>query len=321
MTVELLGFIDGVDFNVFFRGLLSVIAMFLVLCGASYLVLATNTGIRQGLLLAGAGFFSWMFLMGIIWTVYGTGWIGDAPTWDLLEIREGTLAEAETGGVSDLVVVEDDGEDAIDRNASAEEIEFAEDLLDAAEAGGFPLGQLFALRDAIENDTLNGWEFLSPAEPVRGDAQASVDGFLLEEQVFDSTNDYVPLLFGTFTRGGKPRIAVDASNIDRFVHWFDESIFTPLHSQELIVIQVQAAQEQFSLDGDVPPVTQVDVEAPVISVVMERDRGGSIPAVISGTRFTPLAFTFVSAIIFIYLCFLLHRRSQSLDAAVAAAAA
>jgi hypothetical protein len=33
-----------------------------------------------------AGLTGWMFLMGIIWTIYGIGWKGDAPTWQLVEI-------------------------------------------------------------------------------------------------------------------------------------------------------------------------------------------------------------------------------------------
>lgn len=296
--MELLGFIDGVDFNIFFRGLLSTIAMFLVLCGATYLIIATNTGIRQGMLLASAGFFSWMFLMGVIWTVYGTGWIGDAPTWNLLEIREGTLAEAETENVSDLTGINL----AADISATDPDIAQTQALLNS------------------QSEDIGDWIYLQTSNSIRGDAQASVDAFLLEEEVFASPNEYVPLQFGAFTQGGKPRIASDASNIERFVHWFDESIFTPLHSQEVILIQVQGAREQFALAGDAPPVAEVDPEQPVLSVIMERDRGGPIPSVISGTRFTPLAFTIISGLIFAVLCLQLHNRSQRLDRAVAAAA-
>ncbi len=298
MSVELLGFIDGIDFNIFFRGLLSTIAMFLVLCGAKYMIIATNTGIRQGMLLASAGFFSWMFMMGVIWTVYGTGWIGDAPTWDLLEIREGTLAEAETDNVSELANV---------------------DLASSITVPDPDLAQAQALTIS-EGEDIGEWIYLETSNSIRGDAQAAVDAFLIEEDVFASAGDFVPLQFGAFTQGGKPRISSDASNVERFFHWFDESIFNPLHSQEVILIQVQAAREQFSLAGDVPPIAEVDTAQPVLSVIMERDRGGPIPAVISGTRFTPLAFTIISGLIFAFLCLQLHNRSQRLDRAVAAAA-
>ena len=249
MTVELVGFIDGVDFNIFFRGLLSVIAMFLVLCGATYLIIATNTGLRQGMLIAGAGFFGWMFLMGVIWTIYGTGWIGEPPTWDLLEIREGTLAQAETEDVSELTEV------------NLATFVTAEDPDEA---------QSQALV-ASEGENIGEWIYLETSNSIRGDAQASVEAFLLEENVFASPAEYVPLQFGAFTQGGKPRIASDAPNVERFFHWFDETIFNPIHSQEVIVIQVQAAREQFTFAGQAPPVAEVDVNADVLSVIMERD--------------------------------------------------
>ena len=69
------------------RGALAVLIGFVVLCGSIYLVLATNSGARTGLLISIAGLFGWLSIMGVIWTIYGIGWIGDAPSWQTVEIN------------------------------------------------------------------------------------------------------------------------------------------------------------------------------------------------------------------------------------------
>ncbi len=69
------------------RGALAVLIGFVVLCGSVYLLVATNSGARTGLLIAIAGLFGWFSIMGVIWWVYGIGWIGDAPSWNAVEIN------------------------------------------------------------------------------------------------------------------------------------------------------------------------------------------------------------------------------------------
>ncbi len=83
------------------RGALAVLIGFLVLCGSTYLLLATNTGVRTGLLLAMAGLFGWCGIMGIIWTAYGIGWVGEEPSWTALEVNWDDLDQAVTGAVAD----------------------------------------------------------------------------------------------------------------------------------------------------------------------------------------------------------------------------
>ena len=63
------------------RGVITVVIAFVALCGSTYLLLATNTGARLGFLIAFAGLFGWMFIMGTIWWVYGIGLKGPEPTW------------------------------------------------------------------------------------------------------------------------------------------------------------------------------------------------------------------------------------------------
>lgn len=69
------------------RGALAVLIGFVVLCGSVYLLVATNSGARTGLLIAIAGLFGWFSIMGVVWWVYGIGWIGQAPSWTTIEIN------------------------------------------------------------------------------------------------------------------------------------------------------------------------------------------------------------------------------------------
>ncbi len=68
------------------RGILVVLVSFVVLCGSVYLVLWTNLGSRLGFLVAAAGFWGWMAIMGASWWVYGIGLQGPAPAWVVEEV-------------------------------------------------------------------------------------------------------------------------------------------------------------------------------------------------------------------------------------------
>jgi hypothetical protein len=74
------------------KGGLYVLLAVLILCGAPYLLLATNTGARLGFLLAGAGLFGFLTVMGIIWMVYAIGPVGRAPTWKSEGVVTGPLS-------------------------------------------------------------------------------------------------------------------------------------------------------------------------------------------------------------------------------------
>src|SRR3954471_10078488 len=68
------------------RAILVVALAVVVLPGSTYLILGTNLGARLGFLVAFAGIFGWLSIMAVIWTVYGIGYIGDAPSWKLVEV-------------------------------------------------------------------------------------------------------------------------------------------------------------------------------------------------------------------------------------------
>jgi len=76
------------------RGALYVVIALVVLPGSVYLLLSTNMGSRLGFLLAAAGFCGWMFTLGGVWWVYGSGPKGREPTWKAQETIVGDVAEA-----------------------------------------------------------------------------------------------------------------------------------------------------------------------------------------------------------------------------------
>ncbi len=91
--METLDIIAGLAWDPEIRGFMAVLTGTVVLLGSVWLLVVTNSGIRLGTLIALAGFFGWMAIMGAIWWIYGIGYAGDAPTWEQVEIVEGTSDE------------------------------------------------------------------------------------------------------------------------------------------------------------------------------------------------------------------------------------
>lgn len=79
------------------KGGLYVVIAFVVLCGSPYLLLSTNSGARLGFLLAGAGLFGFMVIIGAVWWVYGIGPKGRTPVWHPETTITGNLDQVESG--------------------------------------------------------------------------------------------------------------------------------------------------------------------------------------------------------------------------------
>ncbi len=300
-AMQQLAFIDGIGFDPFFRGLLSVLVGVVVLIGGTYLLVATNAGARSGMMISCAGLFGWMFLMGIIWTVYGIGWVGGSPTWELVEVNFDDVDDNDDGLLFSEVEVAQ-GLAGVDLSVNA---------ADPDEA------QLMALELSRSMD-LGGWRYLSTSDSIRGEAQASADTFLVEEGIFES-GQYLPLQFGGFTAGGKPVLKEDANQLDRVAHFFNETFLNPVHSQELMIVQARETIPKPVLPGEAPPIAEPDPSAPLVSVIMERDRGGPFPGLISGLRFTPFMFTVANGLLFAVFAWALHNRDRRQDLIRAAA--
>lgn len=310
-SIDMLAFIDGIAFDPFFRGLLSVLVGVVVMVGGTYLLVASNSGARTGGLISAAAFFGWMAMMGVIWTVYAIGWRGEAESWALVEIN-GDNPELQNDGLPFA-----ENEDVATLGLVLEGINVEEgvssDDPDAAQAEAVAFNK-------VNIDEFDGWRYLATSNPRRGEAVASADVFLAEEHVFDSTAEYVPLRFGAYNIGGKPLLKDDPNMFDRVIHKLDTTFVHFWHPQELVVIQVQGALDQPTLAGEAPPVAAADPGKSVVSVVMERDRGGPLPALFGGTRVTPALFSIFNGILFFILCWSLHvrdRREMEIRAAVA----
>lgn len=333
-SAPITAFVGGLEFDIFFRGLLSVLVGVVVLIGGTYLIVATNTGSRTGGLIAFGGLFGWMFLMGIVWTVYGIGWVGEAQSWTLKEVSTGDLELAEDVDASNLgqALGRDnqyfDGLDSLDGVLNEflaadpddldERVTTAIERAQESQVVDTDARQTAAQLRAERVEGLGGWEYLVASNPRRGDAQSAAETFLLENGIFETTNDYIPLQFGGFAIGGKPQGEDGDGLVTRF-RKKAQSILNPIHGTELVAIQVQEVLPQPTLPGQAPPIPVADESAEVVTVIVERDRGGPIPWIISGTRFVPLAFTIFNGILFAIVAYLMHIRDRR-EMAIRAAA-
>jgi hypothetical protein len=113
------------------RGYLVVATGVAVLCGSVYLLLATNTGIRLGFLIAAAGLAGWMTIMGLVWWLYGIGWVGEEASWHVREVVVSEEPEDTSGAATedarDLSDWEDLPEGGGDATAAADEALTGED--------------------------------------------------------------------------------------------------------------------------------------------------------------------------------------------------
>lgn len=83
------------------RGYLIVLVALLAFPGSVYLLLATNMGAKIGFLLALAGLTGWLFVLGIVWAVFGIGMRGNEPTWKVKEVITGDVKRSTVGALDD----------------------------------------------------------------------------------------------------------------------------------------------------------------------------------------------------------------------------
>lgn len=298
--------IDGLNFTIFIRGLLVVGVGVLVLMGSVFLLLATNSGFRTGLFISLTALFGWMFIMGLVWWIYGIGYQGRTASWKVVELNRGDLTAAQ-----------------YDRAAG-----LGQGLL-ALEAGGATptdgLVETFEQAEASgEPPEVAGWDGMLASNRSRGEAQATVDAFLLAEKEF-TAGSYIPV--AAFEIGGKakkpdgvcktriPGLNADWSGcLERAWHRVKIAL-TPRHPPHYAAILLQAATPQ-SLNvrpGEAPPTQQLDETQPLYTVIMKRDLGSK--------RVPSANVAIGSGIIFFALAWRLHRRDQQEMAARAAYAA
>jgi hypothetical protein len=292
-----------------FRGLLTVVVAVLVLCGSVYLLLGTNMGTRLGFMVALTGLFGWLFLMGIVWTIYGIGYKGPAPSWKVLEVNVGDVAQADTEVARSLPEPADLPDPVEVRDNSKALLKaFPTDKRDPT------LGDLVtvdtALADQIKEQT-GKWYLLPTSDKAVGETSAVVAEDLGPEgrNLFAETTDYT--ILEVYTTGGKPK-RTDTSLTGR-VKWKLGNALRLKNPPAYAVVQLQATVPQPTRPGQAPPTPVADPKAPVISVVLERDLGA--------LRLPSFGFTVFSGIVFGLLCWMLHNRDREVARNRAAAGA
>jgi hypothetical protein len=90
VTLALAPIVAALRWNPTVRGILFPAIMFLILCGSSYFIMATNMGNRLGFLVANAALWGWICLMALVWMFYGIGPKGRAPAWKGVEAIQNT---------------------------------------------------------------------------------------------------------------------------------------------------------------------------------------------------------------------------------------
>ncbi len=169
------------------RGILIVIIAVGVLMGSVYLILGTNLGARLGFLVTLTGLAGWMFLMGIIWAIYGIGLKGPEPSWAAIPGRtvlQDTNALYQAGVLDEPVEVQ--------------------------EGTAFP-DEAQQVADQLEAE---GWAPLAEEDPGFGQASSAAATFLEETGAF-SAGEFTAV--NVFDIGGErfPKIG----NFDLFAFW------------------------------------------------------------------------------------------------------
>jgi hypothetical protein len=286
--------INGLDFDIFIRGVLVVLTGVGVLMGSVYVLLATNSGARTGLLLASTGFFGWMVIMGIIWWIYGIGLQGDPASWKVVEMNRGDLTAAQLSQAATL------GQDLVplEEQSSSATAALTDEFARAEEAQVPP--------------TFGEWRGMLASNRARGEAQAAVDAFLTNTREFEA-GTYIPV--AAFETGGKdirpakvckPRIINSnwSGCLDRIGYRLKTVFVQPLHPTHYAMIMVQAATPA-SLNvrpGQAPPPKEIDESQPLYTIIMERDLGSK--------RLPPAMITLGSIVIFLVLVWRLHDRDK-----------
>jgi hypothetical protein len=285
----------GIAWDPQIRGFLAVAVAVVVLMGSVYLILATDVSFRLGFLLAAAGFFGWMMIMGSMWWIYGIGMKGTAPTWEVQEVHYGDLKDAANPKAAKLDTSQLPNPDKLSK---AEPEEFKK------------------IEAKVEPTLGGGWILLADSNPARGEASAVVDAFMKgagitlptgnpeQDLTIDGPEDYKALY--AFEQGGKEQLPDEPSRVDRITKKLNNLVHIT-HPTRYAIIQVQPVIPQTPAAGQAPPTPVVDKTQPVITVIMTRNLGD--------LRFPSAMITIGSGLIFGLLCNMLHRRDRLVAAA------
>ncbi len=331
MTAVLLA---NFEYSVFIRGILFPSIMFIILCGSSYAIMATNMGNRLGFLVAAAGLAGWMFLMAVVWMMYGIGLRGKDPTWRVADVITGNnnLNISENRNVSKIGTMpfktswckteadvnKDTGTVAAkklpDGVAKARALTAAEKSVEARFA---------AVRKEVKAKT--GWEPLCVGTGQRGDGQATVDATLVNkksdptrtpEAIFGESTQYASI--SAFRQGGDNNVFAIRKHkffLRHSPHWFvmqvqphkTKEIKEPVLGPQRVQLKDKDGKLQFTTKTEI--LKELDTSKPITTVVMLRDQGSR--------RKPPFTLALFSGIMFAILASVLHKRDKQVMALAA----
>lgn len=300
-----------------FRGILTVAVAVAILCGSVFVILATNNGARLGFLLALTGFCGWMFVMGIIWSMYGIGWKGSAPTWkvvDVVRTEPGSDKIVSALPEADSLPLPDQLPDPVELrdNTPVFEENYPSTQRDPK------IGDLVSIDDPeaealLEklNEQVAPWRVLQTSNKYTGETQAFVATALGPDgqAIFTSAGDYIVL--DSFLIGGKTA-RTDNSVVGR-VKWKLGSIVNQSPPDLYAAVQLQPVIPQEAKPGQAPPTPVADPKADVYTVILKRIQGHHL-------RRNAIGMTVLMGVVTAILCSMLHRRDKLAQAQRAATA-
>jgi hypothetical protein len=337
----------NIEWNIAIRGMLFPGIMFIILCGSTYVILATNMGNRLGFLIAATGLVGWMFLMSIAWMLYGIGLRGSDPKWKVTDVVTGTKnlgivsngnvakigtetfeaswcrtekdvfnsadykkAEAwidKTGDKTTDETLRKEGKTVVDAITKQRALRSAEAKVEAT---------FKAKRDKVKQET--GWEPLCVGTGQRGDGQATVDATLVVKKkdptltpqaIFASPTEYAAI--SAYRQGGdNPLFTLRTHGfyLRHSPHWFVMQV-QPYKTKQIEIPILGAGRVQLvNADGS-PQVTKST------EILKEIDTSKPITTVVmlrdQGSRRQPPFILFIfSGIAFIILASILHQRDK-----------
>jgi hypothetical protein len=270
--MSLLGSILAINWEPELRGLLIVIISVAVLCGSVYLILGTNLGVRLGFLVALAGLFGWLAMMGVIWAIYGIGLQGPLGSWQPVP---GRTVIQDTQSLSTSGVLE-------------RPVEVSDDM---------PYDEQAVL--VAEEFEAEGWEPLDPSSPEYGQAFAAAQVYIEEEDALEA---------GTY--GATAVYDIGGERYPKINESLDFLAF--LHEPRYVIVEVAPYEETRDESGRAPASNIIDNTQQRQYVYMVRDLGAR--------RQPALVLAIGGGIIFLSLCWLMHRRDLTVRRNLAAPA-
>jgi hypothetical protein len=281
----------AVTWDPFIRGILIVVVAVLVLPGSVYLLLATNNGVKLGLMIALAALCGWIAMMAGIWSIFGIGDQGRVNTWRVKEVvvgDQGTFLSQNTLSAlrrfpTTWILLPSakwaDPQAAVDKVLAPNSFPVPE----GQSPPKSPINFTSPYRSTADYTTVGGYEkgHLQNSDIPRG---CSVIKF-----------------WNCFGRGREPG---ELFYIGR--HKF----YTPFRPPHYVVIVDQGVRPTLSLGG-APPRPVPDTTQPTVYTVLVRDLGS--------VRQPSLVISIVFGLFFLVICDILHRRDKAIWAAKAAA--